>query len=130
MFGRSGTPTRSRSTAGSLRSSRRRRRGASPRAAPCRALSWAGPISCGTGPPRWEALLIAAFGLLAALGVGIFFGWVLVQALQDEGFSSFVIPFGTMITVTVIMGTLTLVAAVFPAWSAGRRPILKAITQD
>jgi putative ABC transport system permease protein len=79
---------------------------------------------------RWEALLIAAFGLLAALGVGIFFGWVLVQALEDEGFSSFVIPFGTLIFVTLVMGGLTLLAAVFPAWRAGRRPILTAITQD
>ena len=78
---------------------------------------------------RWEALLIAAFGLLAALGVGIFFGWVFVQALEEEGFSSFVIPFGPLVIVTVVTGILTLLAAVFPAAWAGRRPILTAITQ-
>jgi putative ABC transport system permease protein len=78
---------------------------------------------------RWEALLIAAFGLLAALGVGIFFGWVFVQALKDEGFSSFQVPIGPLVVVTIVTGVLTLLAAVFPAAWAGRRPILSAITQ-
>jgi putative ABC transport system permease protein len=78
---------------------------------------------------RWEALLIAAFGMFAALSVGTFFGWTLVQALKDEGFSSFVIPFGTLIFVTVIMGALTLGAAMLPAWRAGRRPILSSISE-
>lgn len=79
---------------------------------------------------RWEALLIAAFGLLAALAVGIFFGWVLVTALKDEGFSAFAVPFTNLIVVTVVTGALTLLAAVFPAAWAGRRPILAAIASD
>jgi putative ABC transport system permease protein len=78
---------------------------------------------------RWEAMLIAAFGLLAALGVGIFFGWVFVEALKDEGFSSFQVPIGALVVVTIVTGVLTLLAAVFPAAWAGRRPILSAITQ-
>jgi len=77
---------------------------------------------------RWEALLIAAFGLIAALGIGVFFGWVFVSALKDEGFSSFVVPFGSLIAVTIVTAILTLAAAVFPAIWAGRRPILAAIT--
>jgi putative ABC transport system permease protein len=78
---------------------------------------------------RWEALLIAAFGLLAALGVGIFFAWVFVNALEEQGFSSFVIPIGSLIVVTLLTAILTLLAALFPAFWAGRRPILTAITQ-
>jgi putative ABC transport system permease protein len=78
---------------------------------------------------RWEALLIAGFGLVAALGVGIFFGWVFVNALKDEGFTSFVIPFQHLLIVTIVTAVLTLFAAVFPAAWAGRRPILSAITQ-
>jgi putative ABC transport system permease protein len=78
---------------------------------------------------RWEALLIAAFGLMAALGIGIFFGWVFVNALKDEGFSSFVIPFRDLLIVTIVTAVLTLLAALFPAAWAGRRPILSAISQ-
>lgn len=78
---------------------------------------------------RWEALLIGAFGLIAALGIGIFFGWVFVNALEDEGFSSFVIPVRELAIVTLVTGVLTLLAAVFPAAWAGRRPILSAIAQ-
>jgi putative ABC transport system permease protein len=79
---------------------------------------------------RWEALIIAAFGLMAALTVGTFFGWTLVQALEDEGFSSFVVPVGVLVFVTLFTGVLTLAAAVFPAWWAGHKPILTAITQE
>jgi putative ABC transport system permease protein len=79
---------------------------------------------------RWEALLIAAFGLIAALGVGIFFGWVLVQALEDEGFSAFEIPYRSLVIVTLVTGMLTLAAAVIPAAWAGRRPMLTAIATE
>lgn len=76
---------------------------------------------------RWEALLIAAFGLLAALATGVLFGWVVVEALKDEGFSAFVVPFGALIAVTIFTGVLTFLAALFPAAWAARRPILAAI---
>jgi putative ABC transport system permease protein len=79
---------------------------------------------------RWEALLIAGFGLLAALGVGIFFGYVIIQALEEEGFSTFQIPFLPLVLVTIVTALLTLLAAVFPAAWAGRRPILSAITTE
>jgi putative ABC transport system permease protein len=78
---------------------------------------------------RWEALLIAAFGLMAALTVGIVFGWVVVEALKDDGFSEFVVPIGALVTVTLVTGALTLLAAVFPAAWAARRPILSAIAE-
>jgi putative ABC transport system permease protein len=76
---------------------------------------------------RWEALLIAAFGLIAALATGVLFGWVVVEALKDEGFSAFVVPFGALIGVAFFTGALTLLAALFPAAWAARRPILAAI---
>ena len=79
---------------------------------------------------RWEALLIAAFGLVAALGVGILFGWVIVQALADQGFSVFDVPAGQLVAVTAITAVLTLLAAVFPALWAGRRQILDAIATE
>ena len=53
---------------------------------------------------RWEALLIAAFGLVAALGVGVFFGWVLVHALADEGFRVFALPAAQLLPVAAVTG--------------------------
>jgi putative ABC transport system permease protein len=76
---------------------------------------------------RWEALLIAAFGLTTALTIGASFGWVLVRALADEGFSVFELPTVQLLACAAITGALTLAAAVFPAAWAGRRRILAAI---
>ena len=76
---------------------------------------------------RWEALLIAGFGLAAALVVGVLFGWVLVRLLADEGFGVFALPAGQLAVFTAVTGALTLAAAVLPAAWAGRRRILGAI---
>jgi len=76
---------------------------------------------------RWEALIIAAFGLVAALGIGVSFGWVLVRALADEGFTVFALPTAQLLAFAAVTGALTLAGAVFPAVWAGRRGILSAI---
>ena len=78
---------------------------------------------------RWEALLISAFGVLAALVVGVSFGWVLVRALADEGFGVFALPVSQLLTFAAVTGALTLVGAMFPAIWAGRRRILSAIAE-
>lgn len=79
---------------------------------------------------RWEALIIAAFGLLAALTIGVFFGWVLIRNLGEEGIDVFSLPIGRLIGVTLVTAVLTLIAAVLPAAWAGRRPILAAIASE
>ena len=76
---------------------------------------------------RWEALIIAAFGLVGALGVGVFFGWVLVHALSEEGFRVFALPTAQLVGFAAVTAALTLVAAVLPAAWAGRRRVLSAI---
>ena len=79
---------------------------------------------------RWEALLISAFGMAAAVGIGIVFGRVLVQALAEEGFSRFVVPVAQLAAVTGVMLVLTLAASVIPAILAGRRNVLEAIATE
>jgi putative ABC transport system permease protein len=76
---------------------------------------------------RWEALLIAAFGLTTALAIGASAGWVLVRALADEGFSVFALPTVQLLAFAAVTGALTLAAALLPAAWAGRRRILAAI---
>jgi putative ABC transport system permease protein len=79
---------------------------------------------------RWEALLISTFGMAAAVGVGILFGWVLVRTLADQGFSAFTVPVAQLAVVTAVMLGLTLLASVIPAILAGRRNILEAIATE
>jgi putative ABC transport system permease protein len=79
---------------------------------------------------RWEALIIAAFGLLAALTIGVFFGWVLIRNMGEEGIDVFRLPIGTLVLVTAITAVLTWLAALLPAAWAGRRPILAAIASE
>jgi putative ABC transport system permease protein len=76
---------------------------------------------------RWEALIISAFGLVGALAVGVFFGWVLVRALSEQGFRVFALPAPQLAVFAGATAVLTLVASVLPAAWAGRRRILSAI---
>ena len=41
---------------------------------------------------RWESIIVAVFGALLGLVLGIFFGWAMVTALHDQGFTQFSLP--------------------------------------
>src|SRR5690606_40378451 len=45
---------------------------------------------------RGEAVTVALFGTLCGLGLGLFLGWAMVEALADEGFTSFALPTGQL----------------------------------
>ena len=38
---------------------------------------------------RWESVIISLLGTINGLAIGLFFGWSVVRALRDEGFSTF-----------------------------------------
>src|SRR5207302_252339 len=50
---------------------------------------------------RWESVIIALFGTVLGLVIGLFFGWALVKALDDQGINILRIPFGSLAVVTV-----------------------------
>jgi putative ABC transport system permease protein len=77
-----------------------------------------------------EAVLIALFGVIAALALGVVCGRIIVQALEDQGFTAFAVPYRSLAGVTVATATLSLLAAVLPARWASRRPILAAVTTE
>lgn len=79
---------------------------------------------------RWEAVLIGAFGVVAALVTGVLGGGVVVRALRDEGFTTFAVPFTQLAGVAVTTAFLSLAAALLPATWAARRPTLDAIALD
>ena len=79
---------------------------------------------------RSEASIIAVFGAVLGIGIGLFFSWAILRALSDQGFSAFVIPFGTLalwIGATAILG---IVFAILPAWRASRLDVLEAIAYE
>lgn len=78
----------------------------------------------------WEAVLIALFGAIIGIGLGIVFGWAVIQALSDQGLGAFSLPWEDLAVYLVIAGIAGAVAAIFPARKASRLNILEAIAYE
>lgn len=76
---------------------------------------------------RWESVMIAVFGTVLGMAIGVFFGWVMVEALRDEGFSQFVFPFQPLVVIAAIAAVAGVVAAIRPARRAAKLDVLRAI---
>jgi putative ABC transport system permease protein len=79
---------------------------------------------------RGEAAIVAVFGALLGLAVGVFFGVAMVKALASQGIDTVVIPpvrLGVVVIATAVLGVL---AATLPARKAARLDVLRAITHD
>ena len=79
---------------------------------------------------RSEASIIAVFGSALGVVIGVFFAWAILQALADQGFSAFAIPFGTLAVWIIATGLLGVVFAIFPAWRASNLDVLEAIAYE
>jgi putative ABC transport system permease protein len=78
---------------------------------------------------RWESVIIALFGTLGGLAIGVFFSWALVQAASDEGVK-YQLPAGSLI-VLILLGALAGVAAALrPGWRAAKLDVLRAIATE
>ncbi|WP_412539357.1 FtsX-like permease family protein [Longispora sp. K20-0274] len=77
-----------------------------------------------------ESVVISVFGALLGIGVGVALGAAIVRALKDQGFNSFALPWGTMITYLIVAAVIGVVAAVIPAIRAARTDVLKAISYE
>ncbi len=79
---------------------------------------------------RWESIIVAVFGTLLGLSLGIFFGWAMVRALRDEGFTDFVVPVGQLVVVVIVAAVAGVVTAAYPARRAARFDVLDAISSE
>ena len=76
---------------------------------------------------RWEAVIIAVFGTLLGLIIGLFFGWVLVEDLKSSGITHLTIPVGQLAVVVLIAALAGVGAAILPGRRAAKLDILQAI---
>jgi putative ABC transport system permease protein len=76
---------------------------------------------------RWESAIIALFGTLLGLAIGVLGAWGLISALGEEEFNSFRIPVGTLVGVSAFAALMGMAAAILPAWRASRLDVLDAI---
>jgi putative ABC transport system permease protein len=79
---------------------------------------------------RWESVIIALFGTLLGLVIGLFFGWALVEALGDQGFDRLTVPAGQLLVVVLVAALAGVVAAILPARRAARLDVLRAIAAE
>ena len=76
-----------------------------------------------------EALLLAVLGTLLGLTLGLVFGVLLQRVLAPQGINVLAVP-ATQLAVFAALALIGgLCAAVWPAWRAGRMPVLGAISQ-
>ena len=78
---------------------------------------------------RGEALVVAVFGSLLGLAIGLLFGRALVAALSDQGVS-FTLPVGQLVAFLVLAGLAGLASGVFPARRAANLDVLQAVNAE
>jgi len=76
---------------------------------------------------RFEAALVATFGAVLGVGLGLFFGWGIATALPSTFASSTSIPLGNIAVLMIVAGLAGVVAAWLPARRAGKLNVLDAI---
>ena len=79
---------------------------------------------------RAESVLIAVYGAILGILVGLAYGAALVHALKDQGIDTFAVPVARLLWVLVAAGVAGIVAAALPARRAARLNVLAAIAEE
>jgi putative ABC transport system permease protein len=76
---------------------------------------------------RWESVIIALFGTVGGVGLGVLCGWALVTAASESGFAKFALPVFSLIVVVVLGALAGILAGIRPARRAAKLDVLQAI---
>jgi putative ABC transport system permease protein len=74
-----------------------------------------------------ESMLIAVFGAVLGLVVGIAYGSLFTRTLRDQGLDTLSVPWGQAVTFLVVAGIVGVLAALWPGSRAARTRPLEAI---
>ena len=77
---------------------------------------------------RWEAVIVAVFGTLSGIAVGVFLGWGLFRlANVAEGFNTFAFPTAQLVVIVVVGAIAGVLAGLRPARRAAKLDVLQAV---
>ena len=79
---------------------------------------------------RYESLVIALFGAIEGLALGVVFGWAVVASMRPQGFTSLVFPVPQLAVIGIIAALAGVVAAIAPSRRAARLNVLQAVTTE
>lgn len=79
---------------------------------------------------RWESVIVAVFGTLSGLILGVFLGWGLVRSLGGETLAAFSIPVVRLGLILAVGALVGLIAGLRPARRAARLDVLLAIATE
>jgi putative ABC transport system permease protein len=79
---------------------------------------------------RWEAVIIALLGAFLGIVIGVLFGWVIVEALREQGISEFRAAPVRLVVIFVVAAIFGVLAAILPARRASHLDVLKAISTE
>lgn len=77
-----------------------------------------------------ESVLIAVFGTVLGLAVGVGIATTLPSVFVDQGLEQLAIPYGQLIGMLVLAVAVGVLAALWPATRAARLPVLESIASD
>jgi putative ABC transport system permease protein len=79
---------------------------------------------------RWESVIIAVFGTVGGLGLGIVFSWAGVQALKDQGFTNYSVAPLSLLILLIAGAAAGVLAGILPARRAAKLDVLQAIASE
>jgi putative ABC transport system permease protein len=77
-----------------------------------------------------ESILIAVFGAVAGLAVGVGLASAMPTVFADQGITALVIPWGSLAVMLGLAAIVGVLAALWPAVRAARLPVLESVTYD
>ncbi len=79
---------------------------------------------------RWEGAIIAVFGGLLGVVVGVLFGWAATIVIPKSVINTLDVPYWQLAQYLVIAGVAGIIASLLPAWRASRLDVLDAIAHE
>lgn len=76
---------------------------------------------------RWEAVIVCVFGSVLGIALGVLFAWAGISAIPDNVLQ-LAIPYESILFTVLIAAFAGVLAAVLPAFFAGRKNVLEAIS--